>query len=270
MSNFLKRFSFGKNWAKYSELVDPVRIAKAQKHLQARFNVERFEGNFIDIGCGSGVFAAAATKLNARVTAFDYDVNSVETSRKVIEKFGDSHNLVSLSQGDVLSDGLGINLGNFDYIYSWGVLHHTGEMWKAISKISGEAKAGCVFVMAIYNDMGEISLHWKKLKKLYVNFPPSRPIIIAYAWYRFWAKQQFRSLLTGNDPFKSWREYSIDSRGMSAWYDLIDWAGGYPYEYATPSEIINFMTSKGWICTNTWRNYGIGCNEFTFQKLDQQ
>lgn len=262
------RFKFGRNWSNYSTLVDESRIRKAEVHLQNRFNLEFFSGTLLDIGCGSGIFTAAATRLGAHVRAFDFDFESVKTAREVVKLFGVTDKIDAISQGDILSDKWEEVIQKVEYVYCWGVLHHTGSMWKSLAKIADYAKPGCIFVTAIYNDLGEESIKWTKLKKLYVDWIFLRPILIIYSWYSFWAKQQFRTLLTGKDPFKSWREYSIDSRGMSAWHDLVDWAGGFPFEVSTPPKLIEFMESRGWRCEEVWSNDGIGNNEFRFIKLD--
>ena len=262
-----KRFRFGRNWSKYSELVDESRIRKAVKHLQDRFYTDKFAGLFVAIGCGSGVFSAAASIIGAQVYSFDYDEDSVKTTEIITSKFGKKENLITIEQGDILSDRYDRTLANAEYIYSWGVLHHTGDMWKALDKIAVNSRPETKFVVALYNDLGEQTDKWAKLKAIYVKFFIVRPFVIFYAWYRFWAKQQLRSLITGQDPFRSWREYSIDSRGMSAWYDLIDWSGGYPYERATIESVENFMHKRGWITINIWPNHGIGCNEFLFEKI---
>ena len=54
---------------------------------------------------------------------------------------------------------------------------------------------------------------------------------------------------------------------MSAYHDVVDWAGGYPFEVATPEEVFNFFKKKNYnlehmkILSN-----GCGCNEFVFKK----
>lgn len=261
------RFKFGKNWSKYASLVDEIRIKKAELHLQSRFNLSILNGNLLDIGSGSGVFTAAASRLGARVKAFDYDLECVATTQVVAKTFGVIDKIDLIKQGDILGDEWLGAIKNADFIYSWGVLHHTGSLWQSLANIADNAKPKCIFVTAIYNDLGEETLRWTRLKKLYVNRVLMRPILVVYSWYSFWAKQQFRSLVTGKNPLKSWIEYSIDSRGMSAWHDLVDWAGGYPFEASTPTRMIEFMAAKGWRCEEVWRNNGIGNNEFRFIKL---
>ncbi len=54
---------------------------------------------------------------------------------------------------------------------------------------------------------------------------------------------------------------------MSAWHDLVDWVGGYPFEVASPEEIFDFYFNYGFelIKLKTCRG-GLGCNEFVFLK----
>lgn len=258
------RFGFGRNWKSYSKLITKERLAKAELHLKDRFQVEGFEGKFLDIGCGSGVFSVSALNLGAEVKGFDYDINSVETSKKVLSQFSQGNTNWEITQGDILTANHNNDISNSDFIYSWGVLHHTGNMNLAIENVAKNAKSGSRWVVAIYNDLGDESKMWTKLKKLYVDFPPLRPFLLAYSYYRFWAKQQFHSAIHLRDPFDGWRNYTIDSRGMSAWYDLIDWAGGYPFEVASPDWMKNKIEPYGWKLEKMWRNEGIGNNEFLF------
>lgn len=156
------RFKFGKNWSKYAALVDEDRIKKAELHLQDRFNCDSFNGVLVDIGSGSGVFTAAASKLGARVQAFDLDIESVVTTKEIVKTFGLIEKIDFIKQGDILSDE-SINLiKEASYIYCWGVLHHTGFLWESLAKIADHAKPKCIFVTAIYNDLGKNSIKWTK------------------------------------------------------------------------------------------------------------
>ena len=258
------RFGFGRNWRNYSKLITKDRLLKAELHLKDRFQVQSLEGRFLDVGCGSGVFSVAALNLGAKVKGFDFDINSVKTSRKVLVEFSAGNTNWEVKQGDILTTNHKDDISQSDFIYSWGVLHHTGNMELAIENIARNAKRNARWVVAIYNDLGIESVKWTKLKKLYVDYVPLRPFLLIYSYYRFWAKQQFHSAIHFRNPFDGWKNYTIDSRGMSAWYDLIDWAGGYPFEVATPEWMKDKIEPLGWRMVNMWRNDGIGNNEFLF------
>ena len=51
---------------------------------------------------------------------------------------------------------------------------------------------------------------------------------------------------------------------MSHWRDIIDWVGGYPYEVATPEQVIAFCGGRGFVLRTLKRTGGLGCNEFVF------
>ena len=50
------------------------------------------------------------------------------------------------------------SLGQFDVVYSWGVLHHTGDMWRALENALIPLAPGASHYIAIYNDQA----HWSK------------------------------------------------------------------------------------------------------------
>jgi hypothetical protein len=51
--------------------------------------------------------------------------------------------------------------------YSWGVLHHTGDMWTALENVAGLVKPDGQLWISIYNDQGEASHIWKLVKRSY-------------------------------------------------------------------------------------------------------
>jgi len=63
-------------------------------------------------------------------------------------------------QGSVLDQEYLARLGQFDIVYSWGVLHHTGSMWQVMENVKPLIKPGGRLFIAIYNDCGEVSRSW--------------------------------------------------------------------------------------------------------------
>jgi 2-polyprenyl-6-hydroxyphenyl methylase/3-demethylubiquinone-9 3-methyltransferase len=66
--------------------------------------------------------------------------------------------------------------------------------------------------------------------------------------------------------FREWTDYR-QRRGMNRWYDILDWVGGYPYEFATADEIFAFYRQRGFALVNMkCGGVGLGCNEFVFER----
>ena len=222
--------------------------------------------SFIDVGCGSGLFSLAARRLGARVRSFDYDPQSVACTAELKRRYFSDDPLWSVETGSVLDAAYIRSLGQFDVVYSWGVLHHTGSMWTALDHASLLVKDGGTLFIAIYNDQGKTSARWTRLKRLYnASSRPTRFVLVLgvciQQWWRRWLKDLLRLR-----PFQTWRE-AKRPRGMSAWYDVVDWVGGYPFEVARPEEIFAFYRERGFVLEKMrTQGHDLGCNEFVFSK----
>ena len=54
------RFEFGKNWKNFLRNLDNTKIIEAEKSLLSKLKLKILKGyNFLDIGCGSGLFSLA-------------------------------------------------------------------------------------------------------------------------------------------------------------------------------------------------------------------
>lgn len=260
-----KRFAFGKNWSRFLKTLSEERIQEAEKSLRDMLDVSDLQGkDFLDIGSGSGLFSLAARRLGARVHSFDFDPQSVACTRRLQERFFPHDTQWVIEQGSVLDKDFLERLQKADIVYSWGVLHHTGAMWEALENASQLVKPDGKIFIAIYNDEGRSSKRWAMLKKTYNKNRNLRPLILAAATIRMWGPAIIRDLLKGK-PMSSWKNYK-SSRGMSAWYDVIDWVGGYPFEVASPGTIFDFHYKRGFTLTNMITRQGYGCNEFVFTK----
>jgi hypothetical protein len=151
-------------------------------------------------------------------------------------------------------------LGPFDIVYSWGVLHHTGNMWKSFNLITIPARNE--LVLCVYSDQGIISRVWRFLKRCYVKHPVSRPAIIFTSLLTLWLP---KVLLLPHRVIADWKNWK-SKRGMSAWHDVIDWAGGYPFEFAKTSDVVTFFQQHGFELTIS-RPFGriIKMHEYVFR-----
>ncbi|MDR1267775.1 MAG: class I SAM-dependent methyltransferase [Holosporales bacterium] len=268
------RFSFGKNWKKYLACVDEERIKIAEQSLLETLKVPDLHGKrFLDIGSGSGLFSLAAHRLGAEVVSFDYDAESVSCTQEMEKLWGKTggeggSQPWTIFQGSVLDQEMLQRLGTFDVVYSWGVLHHTGDMKQAFENVVPLVKSKGRLFLSIYNDQGRMSRFWHWVKKTYNGSGPTgRLALLTLAFIRTWMFVFLVDFVRHGSPLKRWKKYRED-RGMSPFRDVVDWVGGYPFEVAKPDLVFNFFQERGFQLEYLTTCAGkLRCNEFVFQKL---
>lgn len=267
-----ERFEFGKNWKNFLKHLNERRIRRAEESLLGMLELPGLQGKtFLDIGSGSGLFSLVARRLGAKVHSLDYDPQSVACTRYLKETyFGNDPNWKA-EEGSVLDAGYIRSLGQFDIVYSWGVLHHTGDMWRAIENAAIPVKDHGLFYIAIYNDEGAKSSVWHALKKMYNKFPSPFRAIFGASVMGLWELRALLVEMVKLNPLKylrSWTQYSETSlRGMSKWHDIVDWIGGYPFEVARPDQIHDFLRGRNFMLVRLRTTRGLGCNEYVFRKM---
>jgi len=260
-----ERFEFGENWARFLTTLCDERIAQAEASLAAMLETKSLVGQtFLDIGCGSGLFSLAARRLGAQVHSFDYDPQSVACASELRRRYFPEDSSWRVEEGSALDRGYLESLGSFDVVYSWGVLHHTGAMWEALENAAIPVAPGGRLFIAIYNNQGTASHRWLSVKRFYNRMPRGlRLLVVVPVLIQQWWRSVVKDFLRLR-PFESWRRHGRE-RGMSAWYDVVDWVGGYPFEVAKPEEILAFYRALGFTLTKLVTCGGsLGCNEFVF------
>ncbi|QEE18732.1 class I SAM-dependent methyltransferase [Youhaiella tibetensis] len=101
----------------------------------------------LDAGCGSGRFSWAMASMGALVTALDQSASGVDHTRRACAEFGDR---VVVRQHDLTRP---IDLSStFDLVWSFGVLHHTGNTYGAFSNIASLVKPGGYIFLMLYGE----------------------------------------------------------------------------------------------------------------------
>lgn len=248
-------FRFGENWASFSRLLSEERIQEAVQSLNSLFGEGALRGkSFLDIGCGSGLFSIAAARLGCHpVVGVDVDPLSVQVSRENAKRAGLGEAAVSFRQASVLDPEQMVALGTYDVVYAWGVLHHTGAMYDALRAAAQRVRPGGWLMVAVYNRHWS-SAAWKVVKRLYNRVGKFGQSVLIWAFVPLLLAAKW--LVTFKNPFKV-------RRGMDFMHNVVDWLGGYPYEYAGVEEMTRFLETLNLRVVEVRRaNTPTGCNEF--------
>lgn len=263
-----ERFAFGENWKSFLSTLNESRIKEAKQSLRTMLELEDLSGkSFLDIGCGSGLLSLVARQLGAEVHSFDYDPQSVACAQELKRRFFPHDDLWQIEEGSALDKEYLQSIGQFDIVYSWGVLHHTGDMMTALGNIKKMVKEGGVLYIAIYNDQELISKIWKQVKKAYCSNLLGKCIITGIFVPFFTLQSIAIGIVKYKNPLGQFLRYK-NNRGMSVYHDWIDWLGGYPFEVAKPEKIFRFYRDAGFQLKNIKISNRLGCNEYIFRRTE--
>jgi 2-polyprenyl-3-methyl-5-hydroxy-6-metoxy-1,4-benzoquinol methylase len=260
------RFAFGRNWRRFLSTLSDERIHAAERSLRDLLSNDSLQGkSFLDIGSGSGLFSLAAMRLGAcTVRSFDYDADSVDCTRELRRRYFPQSADWSVERGSVLDEPYMQSLGSWDVVYSWGVLHHTGDMHEALANASGAVNQNGRLIIAIYNDQGWRSRVWWWIKRVYnANWLGRTVVLTTFIPYCIVGALVSDALRLRN-PFA---RYAAHVRGMSHLHDWVDWLGGFPFEVSSRAAIETHFKTRGFSLERVVScDDKHGCNEFVFRK----
>ena len=265
-----KQFNFGCNWKAFSEhALTAASVEQAKKDfLELLSGIELSEQSFLDIGFGQGLTLLVATSMGAKTVGCDINPLCPEVLQKNQKRYFPelSGQSVPMVVGSILDPAVVESLRTkspdrttraYQIVHSWGVLHHTGEMKRAIQIAASLVEPQGHLIIAIYAHHWS-SRTWKVIKRFYNNTPATiqRQLIRIFYPMIYVAKW----LVTRSNPLKP-------TRGMSFYYDVVDWVGGYPYEYATVEETKRLLESEGFRLRRCIpAAVPTGCNQFVFER----
>ena len=228
------RFGFGNNWLQFIKALDDKQITVAEMSLRKLLNRPNLNGmTFLDIGSGSGLFSLVARRLGARVHSFDYDADSVTCTKALRARYFSNDDSWTVEQGSILDASYVARLGTFDVVYSWGVLHHTGALRRAIDNAATRIASGGIICLALYCKT-PLCWAWRIEKRIYSLSP--RPIQRLLEDMYVWGTRVV-FFIRGGDFNAFVNDYSR-FRGMEFLINVRDWVGGYPYESISESEML--------------------------------
>ncbi len=107
----------------------------------------------LEIGCGSGLHTELMAAAGAEVTAVDLTLHAIEATRKRLALKGLSADVI---QAD--AESLPLDSRSFDFVWSWGVIHHSARTGKIVREISRIIKATGECRVMVYNRLGMSAL----------------------------------------------------------------------------------------------------------------
>jgi ubiquinone/menaquinone biosynthesis C-methylase UbiE len=100
----------------------------------------------LEVGCGSGIAVQLFAETGANVTAVDLTEWAVATTRARLDAF-ELEGTVFEADGEDLP----FPDGSFDLVFSWGVIHHSSDMDRALRQLVRVCRPGGQVVLMVYH-----------------------------------------------------------------------------------------------------------------------
>ena len=116
-------------------------------HLRDMFReLQGSSGKLLEVGCGMGVDSIQLARCGFQVTAIDLTESAIALARQYATLRG-----VDIDFRFGNAEALEFEDASFDAVYSFGVLHHTPNIEKAIAEVHRVLKPGGVAYVMLYH-----------------------------------------------------------------------------------------------------------------------
>ena len=140
-----------------SLITDPEFREKASAYICSELArpVEWFKGKMVsDAGCGSGRWSYGFAQLGSEVVAFDMSPSGCKSTHE-------NAGVVDVIRADIFYIPIRHKL--FDIVFSWGVIHHTGDKLRAFESVAQMTKSGGLFHIYVYGQKSKRFVFWNRL-----------------------------------------------------------------------------------------------------------
>ncbi len=103
----------------------------------------------LEIGCGMGLHTELMARAGARVTAIDITPSAVEATRRRLSLKG-----LAADVRECDAERVPLDAGSFDFVWSWGVIHHSANTARVVRGIARVIAAEGEARVMVYNRDG--------------------------------------------------------------------------------------------------------------------
>lgn len=141
----------------YFDRIRAYRYGYETPFIPKTFQFSTLEGKrVLEIGVGNGIDAVEMMRHGAIYTGLDITRNHLDLTRTYIETDQKIPQLEALIEGDLLNTNLS---GNYDVVYSFGVLHHILHEADYLRKIKSLLHPNGKFYIAVYSKWSFFNLY---------------------------------------------------------------------------------------------------------------
>lgn len=152
----------------------------------------------LDLGSGSGIFSAFLSRCGGDVTSMDLTEAGISLTRETTRHFNTE---VKVVRGD--AEQTPFQSETFDFVFSWGVLHHTSQMDQAVGEVGRILKSGGRGLMMVYHKRSIVyyvhGFYWLALKGKIFSGHGFRSVQRFYTdgyYHRYLTKDELRKVLS--------------------------------------------------------------------------